>query len=503
MSKNIVDKLKLKSGEYYDFKPEGYDELVAKVKELKTLASNGSGGGSGSGSSYIVTTNDIVDKLKLKSGMTYNFKPEGYDELVATVEELMDQAGLIYEDNTEPSNDNSNNTVENHHDENVAAGELAYLSPEESPSSSSSIPLTPFVPNPDEVTFDWEDGDLKVYENGESMAGLDLVTLFSKPIDSVVFDSDTYTLGTEEEVVNGVSRRFALIDKHVIPGTYNIKANCTDGTTETVKINILDRKFTPKFKDAVRQIRINRSSEHNFNWIMDHNYLGTYLTQSNLITYTLDYFDIPSDCKVDTTEQYLYSKIHFKLNNMTEGSPYKNILIGNAVELVRLNSSNGQWCFRDSTWKKDQTDTLTLMFGDVEYDQITISTYDSNPDMIYVRKISDENFNHWFNVNQEYTLRDLFGFYPFDARFSLIMSSFRFSDYNSSELEFTVKSSSIPTSWKDFYDNYMRVKVLKKGLFNCYVHWATTDGIGGKMLIYLRGVTDGSGKPSSSSGPLN
>lgn len=34
MANNIVDKLKLKSGEFFNFKPEGYDKLVEKVAEL-------------------------------------------------------------------------------------------------------------------------------------------------------------------------------------------------------------------------------------------------------------------------------------------------------------------------------------------------------------------------------------------------------------------------------------------------------------------------------------
>lgn len=474
-----------------------------------------------------------ISKIKIRStGKTYKIKPDGYDDLYDMVCILCDRYGISrpnrYSQNESTSpesqgvpnsgsnnsgNNNSggesgsnNNTntqpVENHYAENVAGGELVYITPIESSSSSSPTPLVPFVPDPDGLTFDWEDGDLKVYENGQCMINGNILPLFSKSIVSLVFDSDTFTLGTEEEMVNDISCRYTVIDKHVIPGTYNLKANCGDNTTETVKLNIQDRKFTPKFKDDVMEIRIDRSSEHNFDWQMENNYLGTYMTQSNLITYSLDYFDIPSDCKVDTTEKYLYGKIHLKLNNITEGSPYRNELIGNAVEVVRLASSNGQWCFRDSTWKKDQTDTLTLMFGDVEYDQITVSTYDSTS-RVYVRGISDDKFNHTFNVNQEYTLRDLFGFYPYDANFTLIMSSFNFQNYDTSALSFNVVGSTTPNNWKDFYDNYMRVKVLKSGYFTCYVHWKTTDGIGGKMLIYIRGVSDGSGKPSSSSGPLN
>lgn len=506
MSKNSVDKLKLKSGEYYDFKPEGYDELVAKVTELKALASTGSGSGSGTNPVYIHTTYDIVDELKLKSGQVYNFKPEGYDILVSTVDELMDQANLVYE-----PEDHSADTqpVENHYSENVAAGELAYLVPEEEEEPDPTPHSDPF--DPDAFTFDWEDGDLKIYESGYCRVGSGIVSkLWDKPADKEIssfeFDSDNYTFESDTETINedgdSVSRKYVTISKYVIPGKYNLKVKYNDNTSENVVLNIKDRKFTPTFK--VREIRINRTTEKNFDWIMENEYLGTYMTNSNLITYSLDYFNIPSDCKVDTTAKYLYGKIHFKLNGISEGSPYRNELIGNAVEVVRLASSNGQWCFRDSTWKKDQRDTLTLMFGDVEYDQITISTYDEPGGTVYIRGISDEKFNHTFNVNQEYTLRDLFGFYPYDAEFSLKMSTFKFQDYNSSELSFRTVSSTTPTTWKDFYDNYMRVKVLKKGYFNCYVYWKTSDGgLGGKMLIYLRGVTDGSGKPSSASGPLN
>ena len=276
-----------------------------------------------------------------------------------------------------------------------------------------------------------------------------------------------------------------------------------DYITDFVKLEINDRKFTPTFK--VSEIKIDRSDEHNFTWQLEHKNgnLGTYITNSNLITYTLDYINIPDDCKVNKDPKYLYSKIHMKLNDMYEKGPYGYEYYGNAVEVVRLGSSNNQWCFRDCTWKKDKTDTLYMMFGGKTYTPgLTIKTYDSNPNLVCLRGITDTGYNHKFTVGQTYTLRDMFGFYPGDvSNFSLKMSEFNISDYDSSIVKFTKVSETTPTTWKDFYDNYIHVTTLKKGTTTCYVNWETNDGIGGKYLIYIYGVTDG-GKAASSSGSI-
>ena len=360
---------------------------------------------------------------------------------------------------------------------------------------------------PNVCTFDWEDGDLFVYESGYCRVGNTVTKLLPRTINretfSLVFDSNEYLFGSDTETINengqSVSRKFIKIDRHVVPGEYILTVNYDNGLTDTVRLNINDRKFLPKFK--VREIRIDRSIEMSFDRQMENNYLGTYMTNSNLITYSLDYFDIPDDCKVDTTSKYLYGQMKIKLNDKLKGSPYEWELIGNAVEIVRLRSSNGQWCFRACTWKKDQTDTVTLLFGNREYDQITVSTYDSS-DRVYLRKITDDRFNHKFNVNQEYTLRDMFGFYPVDVTgFPLKMSIFKFSEYDTSALEFKVVGPT-PTKWSEFYDDYMRIKVLKAGSFSCFVNFETA-GLGGKMRIDITGVTDGSGKPMSASGKLD
>ena len=341
-----------------------------------------------------------------------------------------------------------------------------------------------------------EDGDLVVYADGRchltSEEPSSATALFEVP------DGRTFTLSLDGETYDFDGNESVTITRHPLPGEYNLTINYDDDSTDSVKLEINDRLFIPTFK--VDEIRIDRSNVQNFARQMESNgNIGRYITNSNLINYELPYINIPTGCKTDVTPEYLYRNIHIKLNDMSERGPYGYEYNGNAVKVSKLEDSNGQWCFVDCTWKKDQTDTIYMMFNGRVYDSRTISTYDSNPNKVCLRGITDSGYNHRFNVNQTYTARDLFGFYPGDTTsFTLNMKSFSISDYDTSALRFTTVGGN-PTNWVDFYDNYLRLNVLKSGTHSFYVNWKTTDGIGGKYMITVTGVTDGSGKKQSSS----
>ena len=346
-------------------------------------------------------------------------------------------------------------------------------------------------------TYDMEDGDLVIYPDGTCTSGTipsstPLFTPIGRPFHLSLNDVEYHFDGNNP----------VTIDQYPVPGEYKLEIVYDDYITNFVKLEINDRKFKPTFK--VSEIKIDRSDKQSFAWQLEHKNgnLGTYITKSNLITYSLDYINIPNDCKVNKDPKYLYSKIHMKLNDMKDKGPYGYEYQGNAVKVSKLEDSNGQWCFIDCTWKKDKTDTLYMMFGDREYTPgLTIKTYDSTSN-ICLRGITDTGYNHKFTVGQIYTLRDMFGFYPGDTTsFSLDMSEFDITGYDTSIVKFTMVSDTAPTSWKDFYDNYIHVTTLKRATTTCNVKWKTKDGIGGTYLIYIYGVTDG-GKPASASGAV-
>ena len=394
-----------------------------------------------------------------------------------------------------------------------------------------------------QISIDLEDGDLKIYENGWCRQGNGpLKQLFTYVPDTdfhyklttyiyySAYGSYTYSYEKEFYFDVGEMEEWHSYDYNAI--TRFSYHNCQeeqieeDGVLVTRKyitipgelfeycdyhyiyiegegldkhystLDVSDRNFIISFNTP--EITIDRSNIYNFRTQMNA-YHGT-----NIV----DYINIPKNSKIKYNEDLL----NLYLNNIKRngGKPVRGAT-GNAVIIGSLG-------FGGSTWRKNQSDTVHMSYGYIgtntdsdlyhkptySTNTITVKTIDSSSN-VYLRGISDSGFNHKFNVGQEYTIRDLFGFYPTDmSGFQLNMSQFTFKEYDTSALEFKVVSPQNPTTWKAFYDDYMRVKVLREGIHQCYVSWRTSDGgMGGKMLITIRGVTDGTGKSSSSSGPLN
>ena len=357
------------------------------------------------------------------------------------------------------------------------------------------------------VNYEVEDGDMKVYEDGTYSIGSTSGTLnlnipenedfYLKLIMYVEYRPYTQTHPTEYHFSDDQKeggKRYVVIPgtDFEYPGTHKLYM-MVDGRKydDFVKLVVTDRNFVLTFNTS--EIIIDRSIDYSFAYQMEQRYNGL-----NLI----DYVNVPTDSKIqfDASQFYVY------LNNFKRDSTGRAVReqTGNAL---CLNSVNGML---DSTWKKDQQDKLYMKYGYLGYTDnsyngtdgngfITVKTVDSIPGVVYLKGITDDGFNHKFNVGQAYTLRDMFGFYPGDtSHFSLKMSKFEIHNYDPEKLSVTVVGD-IPTTWHDFYDNYMRIKVLKSGRVDCYVWWETNSR-GGDHLIRLNGVTDGSGKPQSSSG---
>ena len=379
---------------------------------------------------------------------------------------------------------------------------------------------------PNWIDYELEDGEMKFYENGMYKIGNGPLKDSRLNIPSTTFNlsinlykefspytktgTTTYefsdsqadsngryvVIKSEDSIVEYVGEGVANFEPKpfAYPGVHKMYLNVEGRKySDFVKLIVTDRNFNLSFNTDV--ITIDRSNEKSFA-----NQMSTYYKGQTII----DYLNIPTNCQIRFYSFYIYAYLNsFKRDSTGRAI---NEINGNALTMSPIK-------MLDSTWKKNQEDKMYIKYGylgvDKDYPEpetmcdgnyMTVKTSDSNPSMVCLRGITDSGYNHTFNVNQVYTLRDLFGFYPGDAtNFSLIMSKFDLTGYDTSAIKFT-KLMDSPKSWSEFYDSYIQVTVLKKGLFDCYVNWESIQGIGGKYLIKLRGVTDGTGKKQSSSG---
>ena len=379
---------------------------------------------------------------------------------------------------------------------------------------------------PNWIDYELEDGEMKFYENGTYRIGngplkdsrlnipsttfnlsINLYKEFSPYTktgttiyefsDSQADSNGRYVvIKSEDSIVQYVGEGVANFEPKpfAYPGVHKMYLNVEGRKySDFVKLIVTDRNFNLSFNTDV--ITIDRSNEKIFA-----NQMSTYYKGQTIV----DYLNIPTNCQIRFYNFYIYAYLNsFKRDGTGRAI---NEINGNAITMSPIK-------MLDSTWKKNQEDKMYIKYGYLGIGKdspepetmcngnyLTVRTSDSNPSNVCLRGITDSGYNHTFNVNQVYTLRDLFGFYPGDAtNFSLIMSKFDLKGYDTTAIKFT-KLMDTPKTWSEFYDSYIQVTVLKKGLFDCYVYWESIQGIGGEFRLKLRGVTDGTGKKQSSSG---
>lgn len=105
MANNSVDKLKLKSGEYFNFKPEGYDLLVEKIAELCRIAgidttkpSGGETPSDGGESSSAKTVKFRSNRKKTRVSITYTKRSTNTTNTVSKILEKMDTTYIVCSD---------------------------------------------------------------------------------------------------------------------------------------------------------------------------------------------------------------------------------------------------------------------------------------------------------------------------------------------------------------------------------------------------------------------
>jgi hypothetical protein len=385
------------------------------------------------------------------------------------------------------------------------------------------------VTKPNLIRYDVQDGNLKIYKDGSYRIGNGQKQdpIYAFPEDKSFYikvnrykNTDTSnSYGTSpdgDETHTGYYFSNDLVENGVqyveIPGSdfpyegyHAIHLYSTDDHKKLghlLNLNVTDRNFVLQFK--MNMIELDRSKEGSLWWQLDP-------TGSKGVYYGQDlqnYVTPPTGNIIP----YKPVNLYFYLNNFRDTS-YVQTLYGNVLCLE--GGSNFDY-IRGCTWKKNKQDTIYVRYGNpsifnnnvengITYGQdpgMVVKVIQSDPSVVYLRGITDTGYNHNFNVGQEYTLRDLIGFYPGDStNFQLIMSKVAIREYDESAIEVNV-SSNTPSTWHGFYDLYLRLKILKKGRYTISIWWETIGGIGGSFTVYLFGVDDGTGKPQSSSGVL-
>lgn len=320
-----------------------------------------------------------------------------------------------------------------------------------------------------DLGYDLADGDLRVYEDGsyyltESQETGQLLNIAENKSFTLNMDGNTYELENVESNTDG-QKHYALIRASSIdkPGEHILMANYDDGSQSPApaKLSVYDSRINVAFN--THQITIDRSMP------------GSLMTLLPNGIELKDYLTITTEG--DSSENFIESYIRLYINGYEAGLSVYN---GNAVKLI---NSYG-WYFDNSTWVDGAQDTICVSYGDHETDSMTVRVITSNANKICIRGV--EHLKTRLVVGETYTLRDLIKFYPDDSNFSYLQLN-QFSVTGDSEYLNITKSNTTPTSWDEFYDNYITVTPIKAGSQKTYsFYWRSDEsGLGGGKNVYI------------------
>ena len=324
-----------------------------------------------------------------------------------------------------------------------------------------------------DLDYDLADGDLRVYEDGsyyltESKETGQLLNVAENKSFTLNMDGNTYELENVEYDIDGqitVEKHYALITASLIdkPGEHVLMVNYDDGSQAPApaKLSVYDSRINVVFN--THQLTIDRSRP------------GSLMTQFPNGIELKDYLTITTEG--DSSENFRESYIRLYIDGYMAGQSVYN---GNAVKII---NSYG-WYFDDSTWVDGAQDTLYVAYGDHETDSMMVSVITSNANKIYIR--GTNHLKTKLVVGETYTLRDLIKFYPDDCNFSYLQLE-HFSFTGDSEYLNITKSNTTPTSWDEFYDNYITVTPIQAGSQKRYNYtWRSDEsGVGGGKSVYI------------------
>ena len=330
--------------------------------------------------------------------------------------------------------------------------------------------------------YDLSDGDLIIYKNGNyrfsrsnEIVGVMITGVtenanyrlyFNNNSKSYEFtykdkNNDEYTIIPTNEI-NLLGDSYLSIDR------YNGKAY----GIRTI-IYTYDSKFNISFK--VKECIIDRSNPKSYTMQLPYaNNLFNYISINNM----------------DSNINYNKSNVHFYINTYSPGSA---IYEGNAISI----QNDYLW---NCTFEDNTETTIKVSYGSIEYDSMTIKIITSDPDKIYVRGMNISKTR--FELNKKYTLKDCVTFIPHDCLFKyLYLDNFIFTG---SSLYMKINVHKRPTSWDEFFNNYIDIDFIKTGNTHLQYVWKCleTGGGGGDEIIYILNSDSGSESGNSGSSPI-
>ena len=361
--------------------------------------------------------------------------------------------------------------------------------------------------------YDFAEGGLRIYDSGEyrivsneeltSGSGYTVPTtdgIFFKNLDSArlkklymsnqkeFFFDETESV-IDYETVTPVTRRYTTI----LPSDFNgnlmslklyVCYNDSNTLTWYNVVSPYDSRVKISFK--VNEITIDRTDPKSITSQMEDK-LGKYLTDYITINIGegVDYLPSGTDM-VDQVKDKLYFYVK-------ESNPV--ITVSNYYS---TQTEDYEWDIGDCSWVKNASATINLSFcnrvvkgDDNEPISLTVRMVDEmNPGQVYVRRMNVNSYKIMY-VNQVYKLRDLVTIVPSDGLFSdfkivhngvagsVLDGTMDFYFKGDSSYFITNQSSTIPTNWDEFYDNFVTLIPKKTGQPRIYYLWRTTHNGGG------------------------
>ena len=337
-------------------------------------------------------------------------------------------------------------------------------------------PITPSEnPEPQyDLMYDVEDGNLKIYENGDyQLTGSEATgNLIGGIAENATFSlymrQKTYKFDYTEEVeVDGetVQRKYAMIPAidFPFPGEYKVYVNYGNGASMT-------KHATMFVFDSGIDISFNRDSI-----TIDRSEEGGFERQLPNGTNLLDYITVTQSG--ETVMQYDVKYLHFYIGTYSSGSgTYR----GNAVSL-----SNRE--FDRCTWVSGASDDIWVSYGSKVYDSMTVTITESDPNSICIRGAEIVSRN--FVAGNTYKISDFIKFIPEDSNFEYFeLNNFSLTSKNSDYLQIR-KNDSTPSTWAEFYNGYMTINALKGGRTRVYYTWksdSSSTGGGGDFEVTIK-----------------
>lgn len=327
--------------------------------------------------------------------------------------------------------------------------------------------------------YDLQNGDLRIYDDGSYRFVKDgdeeeypevlgkLLNAMDPEKNISLYMGKTYKLEESEVVIDGgvpATRRYVTLPASDFSGLrgYRLYLNFNDGSALSRYIDIIsfDSGINATFK--VHEVVIDRSNVLPIGRQMPY---GDNLTQNY----------------VNGSEGLNPSMLEF-----TSDSP--------VIKLYQWSYDMGSYSKFDETidscnWQDGGVAHITMKIGNQVLDTMTIRVVTNDPNKVYIR--GAESTCPKCYVGETHKLGEFLKFIPEDSNFSYLgLDELTFTTGNKNILSVT-KSDTLPTSWEEFYNNYISVNCVSSGKTRVYYVWESDksgNGGGGDYEVRVSSV---------------